>query len=102
VKSRIANARKDSTYLLAEVEIVATFKLANIDRKKLEALIHKFFGSARLDLEMKDRFGVQVGSREWFLLPLPVIEEAIQKIQEGTIGSFRYDSETARLVEVST
>jgi hypothetical protein len=100
VKSRIGNAKKDSTFLLAEVEVVATFKLANIDRKRLEALIHKFFGSARLDLELKDRFGVQVESREWFLLPLPVIEEAIQKIQEGTIGSFRYDSETARLVEV--
>jgi T5orf172 domain len=100
VKSRIANAKKDSTFLLAEVEVVATFKLANIARKRLEALIHKFFGSARLDLELKDRFGVQVESREWFLVPLPVIEEAIQKITEGTIGSFRYDSETARLVEV--
>lgn len=100
VKSRIGNAKKDSTYLLAEVEVVATFKLANINRKRLEALIHKFFGSARLDLELKDRFGVQVESREWFLLPLPVIEEAIEKIKEGTIGRFRYDSETARLVEV--
>jgi len=100
VKSRIGNATKDSTYLLAEVEVVATFKLANIDRKRLEALIHKFFGSARLDLELKDRFGVHVESREWFLLPLAVIEEAIQKIQEGTIGSFRYDSESARLVEI--
>ena len=100
VKSRIGNAKKDSTYLLAEVEVVATFKLANINRKRLEALIHKFFGSARLDLELKDRFGVQVESREWFLLPLPVIEEAIERIKEGTIGNFRYDSETARLVEV--
>jgi hypothetical protein len=100
VKSRIGNAKKDSTFLLAEVEVVATFKLANIDRKRLEALIHKFFGSARLDLKLNDRFGVPVESREWFLVPLPVIEEAIQKIQEGTIGSFRYDSETARLIEV--
>jgi hypothetical protein len=100
VKSRLGNAKKDSTFLLAEVEVVATFKLANIDRKRLEALIHKFFNSARLDLEMKDRFGAPVESREWFLLPLLLIEEAIQKIQEGTIGSFRYDSESGRLVEV--
>ena len=99
VKSRIGNAKKESTYLLADVEVVATFKLANINRNRLEALIHKFFGSARLDLELKDRFGVQVESKEWFLLPLPVIEEAIEKIKEGSIGSFRYDSETARLVE---
>ena len=99
VKGRIANAKKDPTYLLADVEIVATFKLSNINRKGLEALLHKFFGSARLDLELKDRFGGQVEPREWFLVPLPVIEEAIQKLIEGTIGNFRYDSEAARLVE---
>jgi hypothetical protein len=80
------------------VEIVATFKLSNINRKGLEALLHKFFGSARLDLELKDRFGGQVEPREWFLVPLPVIEEAIQKLIEGTIGNFRYDSEAAKLV----
>jgi hypothetical protein len=50
VKSRIANAKKDPTYLLADVEIVATFKLANINRKGLESLLHKFFSSARLAL----------------------------------------------------
>lgn len=99
VKSRIGNAKNESTYLLADVEVVATFKLANINRKRLEALIHKFFGSARLDLELMDRFGRPVESTEWFLLPLPVIEEAIEKIKDGTIGNFRYDSETARLVE---
>jgi hypothetical protein len=97
VKSRVANAKKDPTYLLADVEIVATFKLANVNRKALEALLQKFFGRARLDLELKDRFGSQVEPREWFLVPLPVIDEAIQKIKEGALGSFQYDPETARL-----
>lgn len=99
VKSRIAHAIKDPTYLLAEVEIAATFKLSNINRSRLEALLHKFFGSARLDVELKDRFGSQVEPREWFLVPLTVIEEAIQRLKEGTIGNYRYDSHTARLVE---
>ena len=49
VKARIANAKKDATYLLAEVGIVATYKLANINRTKLEQLLHKFFAGARLD-----------------------------------------------------
>ncbi|MFM9966123.1 MAG: GIY-YIG nuclease family protein [Planctomycetaceae bacterium] len=97
VQSRIANAKKDPTYLLDDVEIVATFKLSNINRNALESLLHKFFGSARLDLQLKDRFGSQVEPREWFLVPLPVIDEAIQKIKDGTIGDFRYDPETARL-----
>ncbi len=98
VKTRISNAKKDPTYLLAEVELVASFKLANINRKRLEALLHKFFGSARLDMELKDRFGGQVEPREWFLVPLPVIEEAIQKLMDGTIGNFRYDPAAARIV----
>lgn len=97
VKSRIANAKKDSTYLLADVDIVATFKLVNINRKRLESLLHKFFSSARLELELKDRFSTPVKPREWFFVPLEVIEEAIEKIKEGTINRFRYDPETASL-----
>lgn len=97
VKSRVANAKKDPTYLLADVEIVATFKLMNIKRSGLEALLQKFFGSARLELELTDRFGTPVKPREWFLVPLDVIEEVIEKIKEGTIEQFRYDRETASL-----
>jgi hypothetical protein len=97
VKSRVANAKKDPTYLLAEVEIVATFKLANINRKKLEALLHKVFDSARLELALPDRFGITVQPREWFLVPFEVIETAIEKIKAGTIDQFRYDLTTASL-----
>jgi T5orf172 domain len=97
VKSRVANAKKDPTYLLADVEIVATFKLANINRKKLEALLHKVFDSARLELALPDRFGTPVQPREWFLVPLEVIEAVIEKIKAGTVDQFRYDPKTASL-----
>ncbi|MEQ9621604.1 GIY-YIG nuclease family protein [Coleofasciculus chthonoplastes] len=97
VKKRIANAKKDPTYLLAKVEIVATFKLATINPKKLEALLHKFFDNVRLDMELRDRFGIPVQPREWFLVPLEAIEEVIAKIKAGTIDQFRYDPETASL-----
>jgi hypothetical protein len=99
VKKRIANAKKDATYLLAEVEIVQTFKLANINRRKLEELLHQFFASARLDMELKDRFGHGVEPKEWFLAPLPVIHEVVEKLMDGTIGDFRYDAETAQIVK---
>lgn len=99
VKSRVSHAKKDPTYLLADVEIVATFKLANINRKRLEALLHRFFASARLDFELKDRFGFQVEPREWFLVPLPVIEEFIEKLKAGTLSRFRYDPKTATIVQ---
>lgn len=100
VKARVANAKKDATYLLADVDIVATYKLANINRTKLEQLLHKFFAGARLDFELKDRFGFEVAPREWFLVPLPVIEEAVQKLIEGTIGDYRYDTKSARLLKL--
>ena len=98
VKKRVANAKKDPTYLLADVEIVREFKLVAINRKGLEAKIHNFFSSARLEVELPDRFGIPVKPREWFLLPLKAIEETIEKIKEGTIEQFRYDPETASLV----
>lgn len=100
VESRIANAKKDPTYLLAEVEIAQTFKLMNINRKKLEVLLHKFFSDARLDLEFEDRFGNPVKPKEWFLVPLKVIEEVVDEIQAGTIDQFRYDRQTASLTPV--
>ncbi len=91
VKKRIANAKKDPTYLLAEVEVVATFKLSNINRKRLEELLHRFFAGGRLDLELKDRFGQGVEPREWFLVSLSVIEEAVDLLVKGSIGDFCYD-----------
>lgn len=100
VKTRIAHAKKDPTYLLADVEIVATFKLANINRKRLEALLHKFFGSVQLDVELKDRFGFEVTPREWFLVPFPVIEEAVEKLKAGSIANYRYDPQNAQIVRV--
>lgn len=100
VKKRIANAKKDPTYLLADVEIVAEFKLMNINRNKLEALLHKFFDPARLDVELPDRFGIPVKPKEWFFVPLAAIEEAIKKIQDGTIEQFWYSSETASLEQL--
>ena len=65
--------------------------------KKLEALIQQFFSSARLDLELQDRFGIPVRPQEWFLAPLDVSEEAIEKIKAGTLDQFRYDPTTASL-----
>ncbi|SEB20886.1 GIY-YIG nuclease family protein [Pedobacter hartonius] len=91
VKKRIANAKYDATFLLADVEIIATYKLANINRSKLEKVIHKFFSAAKLDIEMKDRFGKLVKAQEWFLVPLFIIDEMVGKIKDGTITDYYYD-----------
>lgn len=98
VERRIANARLDPTYLMADVEIVATYELYNVNRAKLEALIHKVFGAARLDVEIKDRFGQPIVPKEWFLVPLFAIDEAVGRIKDGTITGHVYDPKIAHLV----
>ena len=94
---RLANARLDPTFLMADVEVVATYELYNVNRTRLENLIHRIFGAARLDIEIKDRFGQPVIPREWFLVPLFVINEAVEKIRDGTITGYGYDPKTASL-----
>lgn len=98
VETRIANAAQDPTYLLADVEVVATYKLAGINRTKMENLFHRIFAPAKLDLEIEDRFGRPVKPQEWFLVPLSVIDEAIERVRDGTITQVVYEPQEARLV----
>ena len=100
VEARIANAASDPTFLLAEVEVVATYKLYNINRTRLEGLIHRALASAQIDLSADDRFGKAVQPREWFLVPLAKIDELVDKISDGTITNFRYDPTCASFVEI--
>ena len=98
VARRVANAKLDPTYLLADVEVVATYELYNINRIGLENVIHRIFDPARLDIEIKDRFGNPVTPREWFLVPRFVIDEAVERIKDGTITGYVYDPKQAQLV----
>ena len=102
VASRIANARNDPTFLLADVDVVAEYRLYNINRTKLEGLIHRALGPARLDLSAGDRFGKTVQPREWFLVPLSAIDELVAKISDGSVTDFHYDPEQARFVPDGT
>lgn len=99
VGARIAGAKDDPTYLLADVDVVATYKLGNVNRTKLEGLLHKVFARAQLDLTIEGRFGKPVKPREWFLVPLQSIDEAVQRIQDGTITEFVYDPKSASFVK---
>lgn len=100
VEKRLTNAKLDPTFLMADVEIVATYELYNINRVKLENLLHRFFDSARLNIQISDRFGNPIYPREWFLVPLFIIDQVVDKIKDGTLGNYRYDANEARLVKV--
>lgn len=99
VKKRIANAKLDPTFLMADVEIVATYELYNINRTKLEKLLHNFFADVKLNIEVIDRFGHSVIPQEWFLVPLFIIDQVVEKITDGTISEFKYDPIKTELVE---
>jgi hypothetical protein len=98
VEARFANAKLDPTFLMADVEVVATYGLYNINRVKLENLIHRMFASAQLDIELKDRFGTPVRPREWFLVPLFIVDEVVERIKDGTITGLAYDPALVKLV----
>lgn len=97
LEKRIAGAHLQPTFLMANVEVVATYELFNINRTKLENLIHRVFAQAKLDIEIKDRFGNPVVPREWFFVPLFVIDEAVERIKDGSITDYVYDPKSAAL-----
>ena len=100
VEKRIANAKLDPTFLMADVEIIATYELFNINRIKLENLIHRFFEPARLNIQINDRFGIPVLPREWFLVPLFIVDEVVEKIKDETLSNYRYDANEVKLIKI--
>ena len=99
VTTRISNAKLDPTFLMADVEIIATYELYNINRTKLENLLHRFFDAARLNIQISDRFGNPIYPREWFLVPLFIIDEVVDKIKDGTLSKYQYDANSVKLIE---
>ncbi|AKO64870.1 hypothetical protein VI34_04485 [Methylophilales bacterium MBRSG12] len=98
-KQRVSGAENDPTFLFAKAELVATYELFNIERKKLEQLLHSIFASARIKIEIPDRFNKPYHPQEWFLVPLETIEEAIEKIKQGTILNYRFNLSSGALEE---
>jgi hypothetical protein len=99
---RFTNARMDPTFLMADVELVAAYQLYNINRVRLEKVIHRVFDSARLNITITDRFGNPVVPREWFLVPRFVIDQAVERIKDATITDYTYDPKAAALVHRSS
>jgi hypothetical protein len=68
VKKRFGNAKSDPTFLMADVEVVATYKLSNINRVKLEKLIHQIFRIFKTEYRnQRSLWKANHTPREWFL-----------------------------------
>ena len=98
VEDRIKNASQEPTYLMADVRIVMAYKCYNMNPQKFELLIHNFFGAACLNIDITGNDGRRYSPREWFIVPLDVIERAIHLIISGEIVKFSYDSEREEIL----
>jgi len=95
VEQRIKNAKNETTYLMADVEVIQTYRVYNVDTHKLESLIHQFFETARFYLSINGSEAV-----EWFIVPLPIIREAIAKFVDGSIVNYIYNRELQALEKI--
>ena len=98
VEDRIKNAAQDPTFLMAPVSIVATFKCYNVNPLKVEQLLHRFFGSACLDVQVMGKDGISYTPREWFIAPLAIIEQAVHFLLTEEIVQLQYDPEKQEIV----
>ena len=94
VESRIANAKSEPTYLCADVEVVATWKVYNVKSSTFEALIHKLFASVQLQVTVDGH-----RPKEWFIVSFKVIEEAVIAIISGKL--IEYNSQFQQIIYLS-
>jgi len=94
VDERIRNAKNEATYLYADVKKITAYACYNRNADKLEQLLHRFFAEACLNVDLYDDKGQRITPREWFVVPLQVIEEAIQMILRETVIDFKYNAKT--------
>lgn len=102
LEARIRAAADDPTFLMAPAKPVMTYDAINLNVNAFERLVHHFFAAARLDIDVMDRFGKAVKPREWFLLPLSIIEQAVPLIVDGSILGYRYDHRSCSIVKSDT
>jgi hypothetical protein len=101
LETRIRGAADDPTFLMAPAQPVMTYDAINLNVNAFERLVHHFFAEARLNIEVIDRFGKPIKPREWFLLPLSIIEEAVPLIADGSILGYRYDHRSCSIIKAN-
>ena len=102
VTTRIKNAVHEPTYLMNVVEVVLTVRCYNLDVPYLEASIHSFFSNVNVCFEVRDNEGIMHYPKEWFTVPLNIIEEAIPFIVDKKIDSYRYDKNLQMIIRKGT
>lgn len=91
VEERIANAKNEATYLYADVEIVAVWKVYNVKTVNLENAIHHLFDKVQLQLTAGG-----YTPKEWYVVPLDIVDDAINILMSGK--KVAYDDSLQQLI----
>lgn len=97
VEERISGAEQDPTYLMAGVDIVASYAVYDGDTHRVEALIHSVLEPARYNIVLTNAEGKIYKPREWFVVPLEVIDSIVSRIGDGSIVGYRYNVQHSSL-----
>lgn len=94
LEARIAHAKDEPTYLCADVKVVATWKVYNVKSSTFESLIHKLFDDVQLQVTVDGKT-----PKEWFIVPLEVICQAVNYMTQGKTVMF--DANLQQLIDLS-
>lgn len=92
VEERTKNAAKEPTYLMAPVQIIETFEIVNMNSHIFETILHQVFSAVQFQVKVYDDEGILHVPSEWYVVPLDIINLVVQKIVDGTITQYTYNT----------
>ncbi|QIK95558.1 GIY-YIG nuclease family protein [Sphingomonas sp. HDW15A] len=95
-QSRLATAKTDPTFLLAEAKLLVEFD-TRVQPARVERILHRFFADACVSVRVPDRFGKSVDPREWFLVSPEAVEQAMELINQKSLHLYRYNVQDDRI-----
>lgn len=99
VEKRVENSENETTFLMAPVKIVSSYKTFNLNPQKFEDLIHQVFSMRCLDIKVADKDGNLKKPKEWYIVPIKVIEQVIELIINKQIQNYKFDHMQNRIVK---
>lgn len=100
VEQRVENAHTDPTFLMAPVRIISSYKTFNLNPQKFEKIIHDFFKERCLDVKIADDDSINRKPKEWYLIPIRIIERVIELIINNKISKYRFDTKSENLIKI--
>lgn len=80
VEKRIRNAENESTFLYAPVEIISVYEVFNMSGSRFETAIHHVLANKNLDVSIMGANGKLIVPKEWFVVSLNEVQQAINQI----------------------